>query len=101
MELRCRTFDDAADHTVQQVQERAVPGVARNAIAAALGVITLSSASAGEGTSEQRVACRNDAWSFCREEIPDVERITACMIKNLKKLSPPCRAQFKASGQGI
>lgn len=70
------------------------------AAVAALVVFPLSSASAGEGTAEQRWACQNDAFQFCSSEIPNVPRITACMVKNLNKLSPQCRAQFKAEGRG-
>jgi hypothetical protein len=35
-----------------------------------------------------------DAIRFCGSEIPDVQRITACMVRNIDKLSPCCRAQF-------
>jgi hypothetical protein len=31
---------------------------------------------------------------LCSEFVPDVDRITACMIKNRIRLSPPCRAVF-------
>ena len=47
------------------------------------------------GTPDQRRACRQDAMKFCRQFIPDVKRITACMEKNVRKLSPPCRKQFR------
>lgn len=47
------------------------------------------------GTPEQRRACRQDAVKFCRQFIPDVNRIKACMEKNIRKLSPPCRKQFR------
>ena len=47
------------------------------------------------GTPEQRRACRADAFRLCREAIPNVRRVTACMEKNIRKLSPPCRAQFR------
>jgi hypothetical protein len=57
--------------------------------------ITLAEASQAQGTPEQRMACTEDAFKFCGADIPDVPRITACMIKNLKQLSPVCRAQFK------
>lgn len=54
---------------------------------------TLSAHAAG--TPEQRRACRADAFRLCREAIPNVSRVTACMEKNIKKLSPLCRAQFR------
>jgi hypothetical protein len=64
-------------------------------VAAALMAMTASNASAGDGTAEQRWACQHDAFAICGSEIPNVDRITACMVRNLKKLSPPCRAQFR------
>ena len=72
---------------------------ASSAIAAAIVAFAPSGVSAGEGGAEQRWACQQDAFTFCRSEIPDVERVTACMAKNLERLSPRCRAQFKAAGK--
>jgi hypothetical protein len=34
---------------------------------------------------------------LCSEFVPDVDRITACMIKKRIRLSPPCRAVFMTS----
>jgi hypothetical protein len=45
-------------------------------------------------TPEQQQACSGDAFRLCSSEIPDVDRITACMIRNKTQLSPECRAQF-------
>lgn len=53
------------------------------------------SAADAAGTPEQRRACRQDAMRLCREFVPDVKRITACMQKNVRKLSPLCRRQFR------
>jgi len=47
------------------------------------------------GTYEQRRDCRSDAMKFCGKFVPDVKRITECMEKNVNKLSPECRKQFK------
>ena len=47
-----------------------------------------------EGTPEQRQACQPDAMRLCGEFVPHVDRITAGMIKNRIRLSPPCRASF-------
>jgi hypothetical protein len=62
-----------------------------------VGIVTVALAgkSQAQGMAEQRWACEQDAFKFCGNEIPNVERITACMVKNVKKLSPACRAQFK------
>ena len=46
------------------------------------------------GTPEQQQACQPDAMRLCSEFVPDVDRITACMIKNRIRLSGPCRAVF-------
>ena len=51
-------------------------------------------AQSNQGTYEQRRACENDAFKFCRKEITDVQRITECMHINRKNLSQPCRAIF-------
>jgi hypothetical protein len=64
------------------------------AVVAFVGV-TPAEKSQAQGTHEQRLACTEDAFKFCGAEIPNVPRITECMIKNLKQLSPVCRAQFK------
>jgi hypothetical protein len=48
-----------------------------------------------QGTPEQRRACRQDAMKFCREFVPNVQRITACMERNVRRLSPLCRTQFR------
>ena len=47
------------------------------------------------GTPEQRRACRADAMKFCREFVPSVRKITSCMERNVRRLSPTCRAQFR------
>jgi hypothetical protein len=60
---------------------------------AAFAVIGSSSAHAS-GTPEQRRACRSDAMRLCRQFVPNVPKITACMEKNIRKLSPACRAHF-------
>lgn len=46
-------------------------------------------------TPEQEQACTSDAFRLCSSEIPNVDRITACMIAKKSQLSPPCRAQFR------
>jgi hypothetical protein len=60
-------------------------------------LVTLAFANPGHafGMDEDRWACEQDAFKFCSNEIPNVSRITECMFRNRKKLSPPCRAKFK------
>jgi hypothetical protein len=45
-------------------------------------------------TPEQQQACSGDAFRLCSADIPDVDRITVCMIRNKSQLSPGCRAFF-------
>jgi hypothetical protein len=49
------------------------------------------------GTSEQQMACTPDVWRLCGAQIPDVDRITACLRANVPQLSPPCRAVFETA----
>jgi hypothetical protein len=46
-------------------------------------------------TPEEQQACSGDAFRLCSAEIPDVDRVTVCMIRNKAQLSPPCRAFFR------
>jgi hypothetical protein len=47
-------------------------------------------------TADQQQACSNDAFRLCSADIPDVDRITACMIRNKSQLSPECRVYFRS-----
>jgi hypothetical protein len=64
-------------------------------LAAALCVALLSSAGHAY-TPEQQQACTPDAFRLCGDAIPDVDRVTVCMIRNKAQLSPGCRAFFRA-----
>jgi hypothetical protein len=45
-------------------------------------------------TPEQQQRCQGDAMRLCGEFIPDVDRITACMMAKRSMLSDGCRAVF-------
>jgi hypothetical protein len=47
-------------------------------------------------TPEQEQACTGDAFRLCSSEIPNVDRVTACMVRKRSQLSPGCRAQFRS-----
>ena len=47
-------------------------------------------------TPEEEQACSGDAFRLCSSEIPDVDRITVCMVRNKSQLSPGCRAFFRS-----
>jgi hypothetical protein len=48
-------------------------------------------------TQEQEQACSGDAMRLCSADIPDVDRITACMERQRRALSPGCAAVFNRS----
>jgi hypothetical protein len=43
-------------------------------------------------SAEAQQMCTGDAFRLCGSEIPNIERITACMIKQRASLSTGCRA---------
>ena len=48
-------------------------------------------------TPEQEQMCTGDAMRLCSSEIPDVDRVTACMIRQRAMLSDGCKAVFRRS----
>ncbi|MDA9533102.1 hypothetical protein [Bradyrhizobium sp. CCBAU 25338] len=46
-------------------------------------------------TQEEQQACSPDAMRLCSEFVPNVDAITACMIKKKAQLSPQCRVFFR------
>ena len=46
-------------------------------------------------TGDQEQACTSDAFRLCGSEIPDVPRVTACMVRRQAELSPGCRVYFR------
>jgi hypothetical protein len=43
-------------------------------------------------SAEAQQMCTGDAFRLCSSEIPNVDRITACMMKQRMSLSAGCRA---------
>ena len=52
-------------------------------------------------TPEQQQACSGDAFRLCGPEIPDVDRVTACMIARKAELSPGCRVFFRPGPEPV
>lgn len=48
-------------------------------------------AAGAQGSPEARQACTQDAMEHCSEFIPDVPKVTACMIAKRSQLSDGCR----------
>jgi hypothetical protein len=40
-----------------------------------------------------------DAFRLCSSEIPDIDRVKACMIRNRSQLSPECRAYVRPGAE--
>ena len=60
-----------------------------------LSAIALAAAALSPGpafASEAQQMCTGDALRLCGHEVPNVQRITACMVKQRANLSPGCRA---------
>jgi hypothetical protein len=51
------------------------------------------------GTMDQQMACTPDVWRLCSDQIPDVNRIVACLRANTPSLSDGCRAVFDTSNR--
>src|SRR5215472_10239321 len=45
------------------------------------------------------VSCTPDVWRLCSGQIPDVDRIVACLRQNTLQLSDGCRAVFASNNQ--
>lgn len=64
-------------------------------VAVAIGFgASLGATGAFAYTAEQQQACSGDAMRLCGAFVPDVDRITVCMIRNKSQLTPGCRAHF-------
>ena len=61
----------------------------------ALGMLTTASFAY---TQEQQQLCSGDAMRLCSSEIPDVERVTACMVAKRSQLSDGCKSVFRPMG---
>jgi hypothetical protein len=49
------------------------------------------------GTLEQQLACTPDVFRLCSEQIPDANRIVACLRQNTPQLSAACHAVFESN----
>jgi hypothetical protein len=63
------------------------------------GIAMQSAAQSQEyrGTFEQQLACTGDVLSLCGDQIPDTNRIVACLRQNTPQLSGGCRAVFESN----
>ena len=59
-----------------------------------LSALILPTTSFALGTDDERAACTPDVFRLCGSEIPNVDRIIACMRAKQASLSAPCKAVF-------
>ena len=69
-------------------------------MAALLFVASSALAQENRGTDQQRVACTPDVFRLCSSEIPDVDRIVACLRREKSQLSAGCRQVLETDRRG-
>jgi len=69
------------------------------AIAIVSGIAVQNPAFAEEyrGTLAQQLACTPDVFRLCGDQIPDTNRIVACLRQNTAQLSSDCRSVFESN----
>jgi hypothetical protein len=87
---RCRGQPEELQMTI--VRTKTIRQIAAT-LAVAISLATLSSPSFAF-TAEAQRQCTGDAFRLCSSEIPNISRITACMVKNRSQLSPGCRVEL-------
>jgi|KBSMisStaDraftv2_1062788.scaffolds.fasta_scaffold1217687_2 hypothetical protein len=55
-------------------------------------------ASAQQSTINPEQACRDDAFKFCNNDIPDRTKVGACLRKHARSLSKDCRTVVTGGG---
>src|ERR1700748_124132 len=65
------------------------------AIAATSCVLAVMPHAVHAYTADQQQACMGDAFRLCSSEIPDIDRVKACMVRNRSPLSRECRAYVR------
>jgi hypothetical protein len=69
------------------------------AMSLACGIAFQNAAQSQEyrGSLQQQLACTPDVLSLCGDQIPDTNRIVACLRQNTPQLSDGCRAVFESN----
>jgi hypothetical protein len=66
-------------------------------LACGIAAQTAARAQENRGTLQQQLACTPDVFRLCGEQIPDTNRIVACLRQNTPALSDDCRAVFESN----
>jgi hypothetical protein len=60
--------------------------------AVALPLLTMAARACFAYSEEARQMCTGDAFRLCSSDIPNISKVTACMVKHRSELSSGCRA---------
>lgn len=69
---------------------------------AALTLTVVSTTAMAEDAGQLQVeqqACQNDVYALCAEDVPDHDRIAACLKRHWSKISRECRAVMRDHGR--
>ena len=66
----------------------------------AAGLLLASALPALAYTQADANACTNDVMRLCSQAIPDQARITQCLYRHRKQVSPACYAVYKRYSHG-
>jgi hypothetical protein len=82
-----------ADMRTHHIAHRAILG-----FVLVIGGAGTAAAQDYRGTWQQQQACTPDVWRLCGDQIPNVNRIVACLQRNTPNLSGACRAVIQSGG---
>ena len=63
-----------------------------------IGLAGTASAQAPQSTINPEQACRDDAFRFCNNDIPDRAKVGACLRRNARSISRDCRTVVMGGG---
>jgi hypothetical protein len=76
----------------------AIARITLMSLGAAIAAVAMMEEAMAQGTAQQQMACQSDAFRLCSQYIPDPDNVRACMVKQMRNLSPDCRAEFREGG---
>ena len=61
----------------------------------AIAFFTFVPTFASAETQDEQNACMGDAFSVCGHAIPDRDRVAACLVQNINRISVACRVVMR------
>ena len=62
-------------------------------------MVAFFSMSAKAQTQEEQQSCMDDVYALCGQDVPDRDRITACLRKRWREVSADCRSVMANYGR--